>query len=341
MNFYRVLLMRSTEKYVCLLIMLFASPCFGGQIEPNKNDTEKDDEFVWMKQMSAAFKEKSYEGRFIYSSNGHLNALRVIHTNKQGKEFERLIHLNGSGEEIVRRGSELICLHPEGGYMRLENSIPTGLFANKFSSLDQSLRDLYHLSSQGTGRVAGREADRYLLTPVDEYRYGYKLWIDRKSSLLLKSVMRNPAGEVLETFEFISIEVDIAIPDLAFEFDNNVDLTGLRILEIDGDMSADVNDAWLVQWVPEGFSMAGCDVRRLPVNDSLLDSLVYTDGINSFTVFIEMGGKHTGKMGQRQQGATAAFSRKLEGVEQAVFVTVVGELPMIAIKKIAESVRKN
>lgn len=333
--------MRSTEKYVCLLILLFAGSCFGGQIEPSKSDTEKEDAFVWMKRMSAAFKEKSYEGRFIYSSNGHLNALRVIHTNKQGKEFERLTHLNGSGEEIVRRGSELICLHPEGGYMRLENSIPTGLFANKFSSLDQSLRDLYHLTLQGTGRVAGREADRYLLTPVDEYRYGYKLWIDQKSSLLLKSVMHNPAGEILETFEFISIEVDIAIDDLAFEFDSSVGLTGLRILEVDGNMSADVNDAWLVQWVPEGFSMAGCDVRRLPVNESLLDSLVYTDGINSFTVFIEMGGEHTGKMGQRQQGATAAFSRKLEGVEQAVFVTVVGELPMIAIKKIAESVRKN
>ena len=333
--------MLNTKKYTCLFIMLFASSCFAGQVQQSKKGSEQEDEFAWMKLMSVAFKEKSYEGRFVYNSNGHLNALQVIHTNKNGKEFERLIPLNGSGEEVIRRGSELICLHPEGGFTRLENSIPTGLFANKFSRSSQSLDSLYQLAEQGVGKVAGREANRFLLTPIDAYRYGYELWIDRESSLLLKSVMRNHAGDALETFEFISIEVGVSIPETAFEFDMGKDLTGLRIMELDGSMSVDVNDDWRVQWVPDGFSMAGYEERRLSVNDSLLDSLVYTDGLNSFTVFIERGGDHAGQMGERQEGATAAFSRKLINAKKTVFVTVVGELPMIAIKKIAESVRKN
>ena len=332
--------MLNTKKYSCLIIMLFAGSCFAGQVQQSKKGGEKEGGFAWMKQMSVAFKEKSYEGRFIYNSNGHLNALKVIHTNKNGKEFERLIPLNGSGEEVIRRGSELICLHSEGGFTRLENSIPTGLFANKFSRSSQNLHNLYQLTEQGVGKVAGREADRFLLTSIDAYRYGYELWIDRESSLLLKSVMRNRTGDALETFEFISIEVGVSIPESAFEFDMAMDLTGLRIMELDDSMSA-VNDDWRVQWVPDGFSMAGYEERRLSVNDLLLDSLVYTDGLNSFTVFIEQGGDHTGHMGERQEGATAAFSRKIKNSEQVIFVTVVGELPMIAIKKIAESVRKN
>ena len=105
-----------------------------------------------LKSMSHAFRTVSYNGRFIYMANSKLHSLRVIHTNLDGQEFERLTPLSGGGPEILRKGDELICIHPGGNFMRMDNSIPSGPFANKFSHVDTQIDIIYALAFKGEDR---------------------------------------------------------------------------------------------------------------------------------------------------------------------------------------------
>lgn len=295
-------------------------------------------------RMSSASRSVSYGGRFIYMANSSLRALKVIHTTLNGQEYERLTPLSGGGPEILRKGDELICLHPEGSFMRLDNSIPSGPFANKFSQVGENIDQYYRLLDEGLDQVAGRETTRYLMQPLDQYRYGYSVWIDNKSGLLLKTTLRGENAEELETFEYVELNVGIDLPLKLFEYKPTGKDDKSLVVNLAGEMSSNLDADWEAGWVPGGFSMAACDVRHISEQSKEVNALVYSDGISSFTVFIEPFSSAKGDtiIPSKHQGATAMHSHTVRDGSHSMLVTVVGELPMSAIEKIGASVvRKN
>lgn len=292
-----------------------------------------------LKSMSHAFKTVSYNGRFIYMANSKLRSLSVVHTNFDGREFERLTPLSGGGPEILRKGDELICIHPGGDFMRMDNSIPSGPFANKFSRVDAQIDAVYALVFKGKDRIAGREAKKYLMQPQDQYRYAYMLWLDNESGLLLKTVLLGDKGQELETFEFVELNVGVDVPQKLFDYPiSRMDKS--LVVNLDGAMSANSDSGWEAGWLPTGFKMAACDVRHLSTESEKVNALVYSDGMSSFTVFIEPFASNKGHepMPHSRHGATAVYSRTIDEADGRVMITVVGELPMSAIKKIGYSV---
>jgi sigma-E factor negative regulatory protein RseB len=292
-----------------------------------------------LNSMSHAFRTASYDGRFIYMANSKLRSLRVIHTNLDGQEFERLTPLSGGGPEILRKGDELICIHPGGDFMRMDNSIPSGPFANKFSQVDKQIDTIYGLVFKGKDRIAGRPAKKYLMQPQDQYRYGYVMWLDNESGLLLKATLLGDKGQELETFEFVELNVGVDVPQKLFDHPAS-SLDKSLVVNLNGAMSSNSDSDWEAGWLPKGFKMAACDVRHLSAESEKVDALVYSDGMSSFTVFIEpfASSKEHEPMPHSRHGATAVFSRTVDEADGKVMITVVGELPMSAIKKIGTSV---
>lgn len=363
------------------LALLFSGwPGFALGAGESNNEIE-----MLLDKMSRAFHELSYDGHFVYVSNNNIQTLRILHTVRDGKEFERLSHLNGAAVEIIRNGHELLCVHPGDHLMRLEHTLPAGAFARQFLETHSRLDQFYTFFKSGVDRVAGRVALRVAVEPVDIYRYGYDLWIDQDSGLLLKSVLYGENKKPLETFEFVQLAIVETLPETLFI---PVETTQVHTAHYSLDLNPlnpEKNKAmeWSTEWMPPGFYMADQAIKSFPISSEPINTLMYTDGLAAFSVFIEKNfdanahanvsanemndkikqqyqselkpavgfspGRVTNNEYQkananqiriRQSGGTLAYSRQIDALDRAYAVTVVGELPVGTLKRIADSVKK-
>src|SRR5262249_58600043 len=61
-----------------------------------------------------------------------------------------------------------------------------------------------------------RDTHVIAVSPKDEYRYGYQLWIDESTGMPLKSQLIDAHGQVIEQIVFASLTLSSRIPDTAF-----------------------------------------------------------------------------------------------------------------------------
>lgn len=295
----------------------------------------------------------TYQGTLVYAQGRHMETLKLFHKLKDGKQFERLVHLTGMPREILRRGDKVICVHPKNGVVELNNTVPAGPFARNYKAQLSSVNEPYSVQLAGQGRVAGRDVALLAVQPKDAYRYGYRLALDKETGLLLQSLMVNGKGKVLERFEYTEIkfggpitdqqllpQVDSKREQLSL-FDAN---TGQRIGPAGAKAvtSPDENSSknWQVGWLPAGFAMSSA--RRDPeagaAANKQRDSLMYSDGLTAFSVFIAPD-VDMSKIAV-QSGATTAYTAVKKDRQGVYSVTVVGEIPRLAAKNIASSVTR-
>jgi sigma-E factor negative regulatory protein RseB len=98
-----------------------------------------------------------------------------------------------------------------------------------------------------------------------------------------------------------------------------------------------------VAWLPDGFAVAARDVYRTPASDNSVNTLMYSDGLAAFSVFVEEMPKNGAARMVSRQGATVAVTRVAHGPAGTTpyLITVVGEVPVATAQKVAESVRYN
>ena len=299
----------------------------------------------WLDLMNKAFLELSYDGIFSYYSGDDLSTLRVVHTVVNGVQRERLVHMNGAPREIVRTGDAVECIMQPGDEMlELENSIPSGPFARAFSRAFEGISDHYTLTLHGTDRVANRQAVRLAVMPMDTQRYGFRLWLDQETGLLLRSELVDTKGNKLEIFEFATLKVGgpISDHDLAPENGTGALKTQLALeaARTDGDTNRH-RATWEANWVPDGFTMASWNIRRTPNSTKPVDTLMYSDGLAAFSVFIEDMPEAGASAVVSRSGATVAVSEIVTGGPNDAhhLVTVVGEIPTATAQRIAQSIR--
>ena len=150
--------------------------------------TASDSAAHWLQRMHTAFSQSNYDGVFSFVSGTDVASLRIVHMFENGVQSERLVHLDGSPREIVRKGEEVMCiLGPDDELLALGGSIPSGPFAQAFARNFEDVGRNYNLTMGAEDRVAGRVTVRMTVQPKDEHRYGYRLWLDKETGLLLRS----------------------------------------------------------------------------------------------------------------------------------------------------------
>ncbi|MDP6375556.1 MAG: MucB/RseB C-terminal domain-containing protein [Pseudomonadales bacterium] len=295
----------------------------------------------WLAGMNRAFAELTYDGIFSYFTGSDLASLRVVHMIVDGQQRERLVHLNGAPREIVRTGDEVACiLAPGDELLELGESIPSGPFARAFVRRFDQIGGHYTLSFSGQDRVAGRVARRIAVRPRDEHRYGYRLWLDEENSLLLRSELLNEKGERLEIFQFTTIMFGerVSERDLQSEESGSSMVTHLTLARELREPVAQREVRWHARWVPAGFTMAAADVRRTPATLKAVNTMMYSDGVAAFSIFVEdMPEKGAAAMVSRD-GATVAVTHMVNGPPEDALVTLVGEVPESTARRIAESI---
>jgi sigma-E factor negative regulatory protein RseB len=302
-----------------------------------------EDPHAWLTDMNRAFSELSYDGVFSYFSGSDLASLRIVHMVIDGEQRERLEHLNGAPREVIRRGEEVACiLMPGDDILELEDSIPSGPFARAFVRRYDGISEFYELAFHGEDRVAGRTAVRLTVSPLDDDRFGYRLWLDKSTRLLLRSELVDRSGSRLEIFQFNTLVLGDAVQEEALE-PRGQQGSVLSHLKLGPKPTLPVSHPevrWNATWLPPGFTMAAADIRRTPNNLKSINTMMYSDGLAAFSVFIEdMPPAGAASMVSRN-GATVAVTHLTPGPDQRNhLVTLVGELPTATARKIAESIR--
>lgn len=284
----------------------------------------------WVSHMAKAVRQLSYQGRSILLNGDQLNSVEVIHDVVEGEPWERIIHLTGAPSEILRRGKQVSCLHPESSKDFHASSSPLQTLVN---SDDFTVPANYMLRKGGSGRVAGREVYRVDVLPKDRARYGYQFWLDKASGLLLKSVTVDRKGRGLEVFEFVSIEVGKPIDPSAFNPGE-----GLKWVEKKEEQVSQASSLnWQLSWLPSGFNLSKSEMRV--VDGVEASTKVFTDGLAAFSVFLEKIDSRIQSEGTQTHGATTALSRRLPVNNGEYLVTVVGEIPMETAMQVAMAVQ--
>lgn len=304
-----------------------------------------------LQRMNTAFARLSYDGVFSYLNGNELTSLRVVHKIVDGVQRERLVHLNGAPREIVRQGERVSCIvMPGDDLLALEKSIPAGPFARAFLPDFERIADTYTVGEFGEGRVAGRMATRVAVSPKDQHRYGYRLWLDKETSLLLRSELVDHDGNKLEIFMFNNIALGEEVDDSALE---PADVSGSLVSHLtlepaagrwQPEQTAENGEAWSTQWLPPGFVMAGADLRRKPGSGQPVNSLMYSDGLAAFSIYIEPMPQRGAASMVSQNGATVAVTHTVgatvDGSKQHFLVTLVGEIPVPTAREIVASVQQ-
>lgn len=288
----------------------------------------------WVQKMLTASRQASFQGQSVLVSGGKVTSLTIYHAPVEDEVWERVVHMSGEPSEILRKGSVISCLHP-GGMSRLEvGDTPMG----KLSALEESAQTVsryYRFNRSGQERIAGRQGIRINVEPRDSHRFGYSLWLDEATGVLLKSQTNPSEGDPLEVFEFVSIDIDSPVPLAAFEPASELQgSTQSRSVITNQPVPQLSEPRWEASWLPEGFRQAGHTTMRAEKPERTAQ--VFTDGLAAFTVFFEPR-KPTSQETTRAHGATVAVNRILPEAE--ALVTVVGEIPLATANRVADNVK--
>ena len=315
---------RSTAARVAALTLLIgAGVAFGA--EPKE----------WLERMNKALTTRNYVGVFTHVHGGRVETLRIIHRVRGGDVSERLLSLDGSGREIIREGNELICYFPDRREVLVEPRAPDGALLGALPAIDEGNSLVYEIRGGNRERLLGRTTRVVALHPRDEYRYGYRLWIDEQTSMPLKTQLCNQSGEVIEQIVFSTIDLPERIPDSMFK--PQMDASNFRWLRADRRVSSNSSIVlWEAMRLPPGFRIATRSAQAMPGSSEPVTHLVYTDGIASVSVFVEpQTPDSTPSEGPSRVGSSSAFSTVVDGHQ----VTAVGEVPPNTVELIAKQVK--
>lgn len=296
---------------------------------------------AWLERMTLAGQSLNYSGTFVYRRDDQMVAVNILHVADDRGGREQLVALNGSGNEIVRSCDGAVCLLP-----RRKSVVVSKLRGRHNPGGDVTerigeLRNYYRFALVGEDRVAGRPAQALIIEPGDHYRYGYRLWIDRETGLLLKSDTVAGDGSIVEQIMFTDLEViDTPTGDMLAAVDQKR-LAGTAALSGDDVIYSDEDEnraerSWRVENVPGGFRPVEHFRHRRSTASEPTEHMIFTDGLASVSVFIEKGNGDTLSSGFSTMGAINVFGVTV-GSHQ---VTVVGEVPTLTVQLIGESVRQ-
>ena len=294
---------------------------------------------AWLERMSRALSSQNYDGRFFHLRDSRSESMRIIHRVDKGKITERLVSLDGSGREIVRNATEVICYLPDKRVVLVEKRTDDNSLVSALPVYNEALESLYKIErSGGIVKAHGRKAQVIEVTPRDQYRYGYKLWLDQETAMPLKSQLCDRDGKVIEQILFAELNLRERIP--ADELKPSITGEGFKWLRQDDTVPPTLANAlvgWNVARLPAGFRLTTWRIQLIAGSPTPVRHLVYSDGLASVSVFIEPRDAKAQPMhGLAKVGAAFAYSLDLDGHQ----VTAVGEVPAATVEAIAAGVKR-
>lgn len=298
----------------------------------------------WLQRLREASRKRAYVGTFVVSSGGTMTSAKIWHVCAGDQQIERVEILSGAPRSIFRHNDQVVTFIPEHKLVRSEKRESLGLFLELLDAADTHLADFYKLKPEGVDRVAGVDTEIVALVPKDRLRFGYRVWTERRSGLVVKLQTLDTHGRLLEQAAFSELELDAPVKtDKLLRMMSKVEGYQLeKPLLVKTTASA---EGWIMKVPVAGFKPISCYKRPFtasnavrsvgPVTESF--QWVFSDGLSSVSIFVEPLDR------QRQYteaalslGATHTMTRKVD----PFWVTVMGEVPMSTLLLFANGLER-
>jgi sigma-E factor negative regulatory protein RseB len=293
----------------------------------------------WLVRMHEASKLRSYVGTFVVSSiGGGMSIARIWHAYDGDVQLEKVESLTGAPRSVYRRNEQVVTFFPETHVVRTEKRDSLGIFTNLIKSSDSSIPDFYAARRLGSDRVAGFEADVVQLAPRDALRFGYRIWSERRSGLVVKLQTLDGDGNVLEQSAFSELALDV--PVRADKLTQMMGAThGWRVENLDIARTTAESEGWQLRAPPPGFKPISCYKRRTAGASSPEGTMqwVFTDGLAAVSLFAEpFDARRHVQEGLFSSGATQTLTRRVS----EWWVTAVGEVPPATLRAFAQALER-
>ena len=287
-------------------------------------------------KMTASAQQLNYIGSFIYYHQNRMDSMHITHAYDGSVERERLVSLNGERHEIRRNNDRVRYILPGSQVLPLY-AVKQRLVANLAARIPEQLnrlQKLYLVTLVDADRIAGREAQLIALVPIDQFRFGYLIWADTETGLLLRADLLNEENEAIEHFMFTEVVFKNSIADeemaqqvVGTEIDWQISLATENYMD-------ENEHGWVVAELPAGFEAKAVSGEVRNASHDGIEHMMFTDGLASVSVFVEkITTKNPGFQAETRLGAISTYA-KVAGNYQ---VTVVGEVPLATTEMIGNS----
>lgn len=299
----------------------------------------------WLRRMHQAARQTSYVGTFVVSAaTGDLSSARIWHACEGDLQIERVEALSGPPRSTFRRNDLVLTFLPEAGVVKSERRDNVEVFPNLLGASESSIAALYGARLLGKGRVAGIDADVVQIVPRDGLRFGYRVWSERRSGLVLKLQTLDTEGGVVEQSAFSEVQLDAPLKVQAL--DQMMSSTGgYRVEKSELRRTSAEAEGWALKVPVAGFKPVSCYRRALGARSPAGERTVqwtFSDGLATVSLFIEpFDPQQAGPETVMQLGATYTLTRRLAGEGEAGWwLTAVGEVPPRTLDAFARSLAR-
>ncbi|MHB1248492.1 MAG: MucB/RseB C-terminal domain-containing protein [Polaromonas sp.] len=294
-------------------------------------------------RMHEVANNRTYIGTFVVSSGGSMSSAKIWRVGKGDQQVERVETLTGPPRSIFRHNDKVVTFMPDLKVVRREQRESLETFPS-FHHSDTSIADFYKLRQDGVERVAGVEADVIVLSPKDTLRFGYRVWLEQKTGLVVKLQTLDIAGKVLEQAAFSELQLDAPVKmDKLIQMMGKV--KGYRVENPILVKTTGGDEGWALKEPVAGFRPAIC--YRRPVNLAANPAnavageaplqWIFSDGLASVSIFIEpFDQQRHGKESSLSLGATQTMTKRVD----AYWITVMGEVPMATLQLFANRLER-
>lgn len=335
------MVMNSNPRLVAafLLTLCLVEAACAGSTAQDENQAKQ-----WLERMIQAAQSLNYEGTFVYIQGEHVESMRIVHGNDDGAidgsaEWQHMYSLNGARREVVVADNQVMCVLPKqrvafSGLTQNQSPFPISL-PRDLAKLEM----VYRFKVLGDDRIAGLRTRIIEIQPRDELRFGYRLWLDYDTGMVLRSALLNEHGQIVEQIMFTELHImptNDASLRASREAVDRLIASKPRIKPSTGEVVA--HSDWTVTHLPHGFTRVMHNRYPGTSLEPSTEHMVFTDGLATVSIFLEtLEGDQVKLKGPSRMGAMNAFAVVLGPYQ----VMVIGEVPEATVKMMAFSLARN
>lgn len=320
--------------------------CLGGVVHAQSLPPASDDGSDvarWLMRLQDSTRARAYMGTFVVNAGNQMSTSRIWHVCDGTQQIERVDALTGTPRSTFRHNDAVVTFFPDSRTVIQETRESLGMFPHLLQRSDTAVARFYSLKPLGHARVAGLRTDVVQLEPVDVSRFGYRIWTDHASGLIVKVQTLDASNGVLEQAAFSELQFNAPLTFDKLKLLMN-DTHGYQVHSPRVRKTSVDEEGWTLNSPPPGFMPIRCYAPVAANEPSNARSLqcIFSDGLASVSLFIEpfdakrhrrMAGHESLSMGATQLRVRQSGQWWLTAVGEVPAATLTGFLQALERKK--------
>lgn len=286
----------------------------------------------WLVRLHEATRQRSFMGTLVVSAGANMSASRIWHVCDGTQQMERVDTLTGTPRSTLRRNSEVITFSPESRTALIEKRDSLGLFPDLLLTPSNQIPLFYGVRESGVDRVAGYQADVVDIYPKDGLRFGYRIWSEQKTGLVIKWQTLGEQQTVLEQAAFSELQLDapVSMDKLSKQMS---DTKGYEVQRPLLRKTTPEAEGWRLKEPVPGFQSMSCHMRDSSGVKGASPTpmqCVLSDGLASVSIFVE---PYDEKRHLAEKWTVNGAMHSLTRRTGSYWLTAMGEVPPVTLKR--------